>query len=94
MKVNELEMHIRVLGWLYILSNSILLLVGLTGLVFLTGIGLVSGDLDSVGVLGFIGGVYFLCRVSAAGDVSWLWTAKANFLGSGTGIGSRFPGPA
>jgi len=60
MKVNELEMHVRVLGWLYILSNSILLLVGLTGLVFLTGIGLVSGDLDSVGVLGFIGGVGFI----------------------------------
>jgi len=60
MKVNELEMHVRVLGWLYILSNSILLLVGLTGLVFLTGIGLVSGDLDSVGVLGFIDGVGFI----------------------------------
>ena len=60
MKASNLEMHIRVLGWLYILSNSILLLIGLTGLLFLTGLGVVSGDFDSVPVLGFIGGAGFV----------------------------------
>ena len=60
MKRNSLDMHVRVLGWLYIVSNAILLLLGLTGLIFLTGLGYVSGDLDSVTVLGFIGGVGFI----------------------------------
>lgn len=59
MKANDLEMHVRVLGWLYILSNSIFLLLGLTGLVFLTGLGVVSGDWEATGVLAFIGGVGF-----------------------------------
>jgi hypothetical protein len=66
MKKNELEMHVRVVGWLYILSNSILLLMGLTGLVFLTGLGVVSGDVESTSVLGFIGGVGLLFLAALA----------------------------
>jgi hypothetical protein len=66
MKASNLEMHIRVLGWLYILSNSIVLLIGLTALLFLTGLGVVSGDFDSVPVLGFIGGMSFVFLAALA----------------------------
>ena len=47
--------HYQILGWLYILGNSIFLVVGVTGFIFLTGIGTVSGDAEAVKVLGFIG---------------------------------------
>ena len=46
-----------VLGWLYILGNAIFLVLGITGFIFLTGLGVVSGDFEAVKVLGFIGGV-------------------------------------
>ena len=51
----DLDLHVKILGWLYILGNSIFLVVGVTGFIFLTGIGTVSGDAEAVKVLGFIG---------------------------------------
>jgi hypothetical protein len=44
----DLQMHVRIVGWLNIVGNSIFLLIGLCGFVFMSGMGLVaaadSGD--------------------------------------------------
>jgi len=68
----ELEIHVKVLGWLHILGNALFLAVGVTGFIFLTGIGVVSGDLEAVKVLGFIGsiGVVFFSILALPGMVA------------------------
>lgn len=54
---NAMKTHVTVLGWIFILANAFFLVLGITGFVFLTGLGVVSGDFEAVKVLGFIGGV-------------------------------------
>ncbi len=68
----ELELHVKVLGWLHILGNALFLVIGITGFIFLTGIGAVSGDLEAVKVLGFIGsvGVAFFSMLALPGLVA------------------------
>lgn len=60
MNGKDWELHISVLGWLYILGNIIYLVIGGVGLIFLTGIGIVSRDPEAVEVLSFIGGIGFV----------------------------------
>lgn len=60
MRSKDWELHISILGWLYILGNIIYLLIGGVGLIFLTGIGIVSHDPEAVQVLSFIGGIGFV----------------------------------
>jgi len=60
MNGKDWELHISVLGWLYIFGNIIYLLIGGVGLIFLTGIGIVSHDPEAVQVLSFIGGIGFV----------------------------------
>ena len=48
--------HVKVLGWLYIVLGVINLLIGLTAFGLLSGIGLLSGDVQAFGVLTIIGG--------------------------------------
>lgn len=55
MSARDLEQHVTILGWLYIIGNAIFLAVG--GFVFflLTGIGVASGDSEAVAILGTVG---------------------------------------
>lgn len=53
----DMKTHVTILSWLYILGNAIFLVLGITGLVFLAGLGVVTGDPEAVKILGFIGGV-------------------------------------
>ena len=53
----SMKTHVTILGWLYILANAIFLVLGVTGFIFLAGLGVVSGDFEAVKILGFIGGV-------------------------------------
>jgi hypothetical protein len=55
LNVRELHQHVRLLGWLLILSNVAFLLIGLFVFVLLTSIGAVSGDAQAVAVLGIVG---------------------------------------
>lgn len=48
--------HVRTLGWLYITLGVIDLLVGLALFGLLSGIGLLSGDVQAFGVMTIIGG--------------------------------------
>ncbi len=64
---HDLELHVKIVGWLHIFGSGLLVLVGLFLLVFLPGIGAVSGDPVAVKVLGFVGpAVFFLMAVIAA----------------------------
>ena len=55
MNKSQLDQHITVLGWLYIVLHALGLLVGGFVFVLLAGIGLVSGDMQALGVLGVVG---------------------------------------
>lgn len=56
----DMDQHVTILGWLYIVSNAILLPIGLCGLLFFVGIGFVSADPTAFSVLGIIGMVSVL----------------------------------
>ena len=48
--------HVKVLGWLYIVLGMINLLIGLAAFGLLSGIGLLSGDVQAFGIMTVIGG--------------------------------------
>jgi len=50
-----LQLHVPILGWLYILGNALLLVVGAFVFILLAGIGAASGDTQALGILGIIG---------------------------------------
>ena len=60
----EMDLHVTIVGWLNIVSNAILLGVGLCGFLFFAGIGTFaaadSGDAVALGILGVIGVVALL----------------------------------
>jgi hypothetical protein len=51
----ELQTHITILGWLYIVGHALFLLIALFAFFLLPTIGVVSGDPDATVVLGVIG---------------------------------------
>jgi hypothetical protein len=51
----DLQLHVNVLGWLYILGHAIFLVIGGFLFVFLTGIGVASGDAQASTILGLVG---------------------------------------
>ncbi len=51
----DMQQHVTILGWLHIAANAIFLLLGLLGLLFFAGIGVVSGDPTALGVLSIFG---------------------------------------
>jgi hypothetical protein len=51
-----LRNHVKVLGWLYIVLGMITLLIGLAAFGLLSGIGLLSGDVQAFGIMTVIGG--------------------------------------
>ena len=63
------QTHIDILGWLYLLSNAFLLVIGITGLLFFAGIGIASGEPEAAGILGVIGvaGLVFFTILAVPG---------------------------
>jgi hypothetical protein len=55
LSIREMDQHVTILGWLYILGNIVFLLVGGFVFVLLTSVGAVSGDTEAVAVLGVVG---------------------------------------
>jgi hypothetical protein len=51
-----LRKHVRILGWLHIVLGIIDLLVGMTAFGVLSGMGVLSGDIQAFGTLAIIGG--------------------------------------
>jgi ABC-type spermidine/putrescine transport system permease subunit II len=61
-----MQQHVTIVGWLHIVSNALFLLVGLCGLLFFAGIGIVTGDRTAMEILGIIAIVAALfCAVIA-----------------------------
>ncbi|NIP82453.1 MAG: hypothetical protein GWM90_25795 [Gemmatimonadetes bacterium] len=48
--------HVRILGWLQVFMGLFDLLIGLAAFGFLSGIGILSGDVTAFGVMSVIGG--------------------------------------
>ena len=48
--------HVKILGWLQIILGVLDLLIGLAAFGLLSGIGLISGDVQAFGILSIIGG--------------------------------------
>ena len=51
----EVQEHVMILGWLYIIANAIFLVIGAFVFTLLTGIGVAAGDPDAVAILGVVG---------------------------------------
>ena len=63
MSYKDMETHISILGWIYMIGNAFLLLMGGLAFIFFLGIGLFSGDMEAAGILmvvGFTGMVFFV----------------------------------
>ena len=63
------QTHSDILGWLYLLSNAFLLVIGIIGLLFFAGIGIASGEPEAAGILGVIGvaGLVFFTILAVPG---------------------------
>jgi hypothetical protein len=51
MSERDLDLHVKILGWLYLISHAAFLVIGVLGFVFFFGIGAVSGDSDAMVVM-------------------------------------------
>ncbi|MEE8135016.1 MAG: hypothetical protein V3T56_08155 [Gemmatimonadales bacterium] len=50
-----MDNHVRTLGFLYLIYHAIALVIGILVFFLLSGIGIISGDLEAAGILGLIG---------------------------------------
>lgn len=50
----EIETHVKIVGWLLIASHAVMLLIGAFVFFLLTGVGAVSGDGEAMAVLGVV----------------------------------------
>jgi hypothetical protein len=55
MNLQDLQPHVTILGWLYIVGHAVFLIIGLLVFVLLTGIGLATGEPEARTVLGIVG---------------------------------------
>jgi len=55
MNEEQMQSHVTILGWLHIAGSALLVLLGLIGFVFLTGIGVLGRDPEAAAILPFIG---------------------------------------
>lgn len=55
MNPRELQQHVTILGWLYLVGHAVFLAIGLFVFVLLTGIGVASGEPEARNILSIIG---------------------------------------
>lgn len=65
----DMETHISILGWIYIIGNAFLLMMGGLGLFFFMGIGVMSGEMEAAGILTIVGmtGLVFFAVLALPG---------------------------
>jgi hypothetical protein len=51
----QLQQHVNVLGWLHVVGNAIMLLLGCFVFALLWGIGLITGEPEATRILGIVG---------------------------------------
>lgn len=52
---HDLEMHVRIVGWLMVVGSVMLLAIGILGFFFLTSIGVITRDAQAALILGTVG---------------------------------------
>jgi len=88
----ELHMHVKIVGWINIVANSIFLLLGICGFVFFAGIGVFatadSGDAVAMPILGLIGtaGLLFIAMLALPGLLAGYGLLKRKKWGQILGI--------
>lgn len=55
LKLQDLQLHIPIVGWLYLIGSALMLAFGVIGFFMLSSIGVVSGDAQAAMILGTIG---------------------------------------
>jgi hypothetical protein len=63
---HQMELHVKILGWLHIVGNALLLLGGVAMFFFLVGLGVVIGDPQALPILSIVGTVGGLLMVALA----------------------------
>jgi hypothetical protein len=65
LRLNErdLQLHVSILGWLFIAGNAVLLIIALVGFMLLPTLGAISGDPQGTAVLTVIGTAFGLLMV-------------------------------
>jgi hypothetical protein len=69
---HALDVHVKVVGWLFIITNAFLLTIGVMGLFFMFGIGVIAQDLTAFQVLGVLGtaGLIFFSILGLPGIIA------------------------
>lgn len=72
MSYKDMETHISILGWIYIIGNAFLLMMGGLAFLFFLGIGLFSGDMEAAGILMVVGltGMVFFVALAIPGIIA------------------------
>ncbi len=63
LKLQDLQLHIPIIGWLFIIGSALLLTIGVICFFMLSSIGVVSGDAQAALILGTVGtwgGLFFV----------------------------------
>ena len=65
----QMQQHVTILGWLYMVEHAVLLLVAAFVFVLLTTIGVATGDSEAMTILGIVGTSvgFFLAALSVPG---------------------------
>ena len=55
LNIRDMEAHVPILGWLLMVGHAIFLVLGVFVFILLTGIGVVSGEAQALGILAVVG---------------------------------------
>ena len=55
MNIREVQQHVNVLGWLYIVGHALFMIIGVFVFLLLTGIGVATGEPEARTILGVVG---------------------------------------
>ncbi len=72
MKARDWDLHINILGWLYLLGSVIFLMIGLLSLFIMAGMGVIAQDPEAFQILSIIGvtGAMFFSLLALPGLVA------------------------
>ena len=82
MKRQDMDTHLTVLGWLYLIGNASVLMIGILGWFFFTGLGFFaaadSGDPVALSILGIVGtvGLAFFSVLALPGMIAGVGLLK------------------
>lgn len=75
---HSMEKHINLLGWLYVGLNAFMLVLALFVYLFMMGVGVLSGDLEALGIMALLGSFtgFIMVVTSVPGIIAGLGLIK------------------